>query len=225
MCTRIVTGLLVAGLLWVACSATAAPALGEAEPAGAATSGTPPGHAAEQGGPELNPLTWQRDLAFWTGVVFLVLLAVLWKFAWGPIAQGLDRREQAVADQIAHAEQANSQAEQRLAEYERKLADSQEEVRGILERARRDAERLGHQMLEKAKQDAQAEHARAVEQIDAATANALKELARQSSTLAVELAGRIVRAELKPEDHAQLIQQAIRDFAQESPRRRSPSAN
>ena len=54
-----------------------------------------------------NPLEFRTDLAIWTGIVFLVLLLVLWKFAWGPIASGLDQREQAVADQIAAAEKSN----------------------------------------------------------------------------------------------------------------------
>ena len=48
--------------------------------------------------------SWKSDLAIWTAVVFLVLLAILWKFAWGPIAEGLDKREQEIADQIAEAE-------------------------------------------------------------------------------------------------------------------------
>ena len=67
-------------------------------------------------------------------------------------------------------------------------------------------------MLDKAKEDAQAEYQRAVKQIDAATAAAIEELAGQSATLAVELAGKIVRAKLNRGDHAQLIEQAVAGF-------------
>ena len=55
--------------------------------------------AAGDGG----PFSWQSDLAIWTGVVFVVLLLVLWKFAWGPIADALARREQSIAGQIREA--------------------------------------------------------------------------------------------------------------------------
>jgi len=162
----------------------------------------------------------QADLPIWTALVFLALMAILWKFAWGPLAQGLAKREQGIADQISQAEQSNRQAKELLDQYGQKLADSKDEVRGILDKARRDAELLGKEMLEDAKQQARAEQQRAVQQIDAATANALKELARQSSTLAVELAGKILRAELKPEDHSRLIEQAVSDFNQQEPRSR-----
>ena len=64
-------------------------------------------------------------------------------------------------------------------------------------------------MIDKAKEDAKAEYQRAVKQIDAATAAAIKELADQSATMAVELAGKIVRAKLNPSDHARLIEQAV----------------
>ena len=100
----------------------------------------------------------ETDLALWTAVVFLCLLAMLWKFAWKPMAAGLDKREQNVADQIAQAEAANQKAKDILADYERKLAAAEEQVRGILEQGRRDAEQLGRELIDKAKEEAKAEH-------------------------------------------------------------------
>jgi F-type H+-transporting ATPase subunit b len=166
--------------------------------------------ASTEGGS--NPLEWKTDLALWTGVVFLLLATILWKFAWKPIAEGLDKRERNVADQIAQAEAANQQAQQILADYQRKLAAAQDQVRGILDQGRKNAEHLGRQLIDKAKEDAQSEYQRAVQQIDAATAAAIKELANQSATLAVELAGKIVRAKLNASDHARLIEQAVAGF-------------
>ncbi len=166
-------------------------------------------------GDEANPLDWKSDLAIWTAVVFVVLLAVLWKFAWKPIAEGLDKREKQMADQIAEAERNNCDARQLLADYQQKLAASQGEVRGILDQARRDAEQLGREMLEKARDEGRAEHARALQQIEAATAGALQELAQRSATLAVELAGKIVGARLSPERHSQMIEEAVAEFTAE----------
>jgi len=177
---------------------------------------------AEHATGDINPLSLQEikgDLAIWTAAVFLVLLLILWKFAWKPLAQGLDKRERGINEQIAQAEQANQQARDLLAHYEQKLAGSQEQVRAILEQARRDAEQVGRDMLEKAKGEARAEHQRALRQIETATAVALKELAELSATLAVELAGKIVHAQLNPQDHAQLIEQAVADFGREAPSR------
>ncbi len=163
-----------------------------------------------------NLLDWKSDLALWTAVVFVVLLAVLWMFAWKPITEGLDKREKQMADQIAEAERNNCDARQLLADYQQKLAASQGEVRGILDQARRDAEQLGREMLEKARDEGRAEHARALQQIEAATAGALQELAQRSATLAVELAGKIVGSRLTPEKHAELIQSAVAEFTNKS---------
>lgn len=201
MSTRVVRGLVVGWALAVCC-APAVPCLAAAEP-------PPAGH--DIGVPPLD--SWKGDLAIWTGVVFLLVLAVLWKFAWGPIIRGLNRREQGIAGQLAQAEQSYQKAQALLAEYQQKLADSQQEVRGILEQGRRGAEQVGQELLEKAKQEAQAEQQQALEQIGVATADAMKQLAAHGAELAVELAGKIVRAELKPDDHAVLIQQTMANFA------------
>jgi F-type H+-transporting ATPase subunit b len=163
---------------------------------------------------EVNPLEFKTDLALWTAVVFVVLFILLWRFAWGPLAEGLDKRERHIADQIAQAHEANQKAKDLLAAYEKKLADTQDEVRAILEKARRDSEQVGRAMIDKAKADARAEGERMLKQIDAATTSALKELADRSASLAVELAGKIVRAKLNPKDHAKLIEQAVAGFAE-----------
>ncbi len=123
---------------------------------------------------------WQRDLALWTTVVFVCLALVLAKFAWKPLAEGLDRREKGIADQIAQAEAANQKAKELLAEHQRKLADAAMEVRGIVNQGRAEAEKIGQEMLEKTRQEAAAEHARAIQQIEAAADAAVKKLADQT---------------------------------------------
>jgi F-type H+-transporting ATPase subunit b len=155
----------------------------------------PAGAASGESGEALNPITfhgfnWPGDLAVWTLVVFLVVLAILWRFAWGPIRQGLSKREQEIAGQIAEAQRTHAEARELLAEYERKLAASKEEVRGLLEAGRRQAEQLARQTLDQAKQDAAGQRQRALEQIESATAAALK-------------------------DHARLIEEAVAEFVEQ----------
>ena len=221
MFTRVVSGLVIA-LASVAFGTLAATA--EDVPAHGDAHAAPADHAADahagkpsdaggHGGGDIDPLGFKADLAIWTGVVFLVLMLILWKFAWGPLAAGLDKREQGIADQIAQAAKANQEAKDLLARYEQQLADAKDEVRGIVEAGRNDAERIGQEIVEKAKQEGAAEQQRTLRQIDSATATALKELAEKGAQLAVELAGRIVRAELKPSDHAGLIDRTLTDFA------------
>ena len=87
-----------------------------------------------------SPAWFQTDLALWTLAVFAVLLFLLTKFAWKPIMEGIEKREQGIADTIAATHRAHDDARQMLASYERRLAEASDEVRGLLEEARRDAE-------------------------------------------------------------------------------------
>ena len=180
--------------------------------------------AAEGGGngaDELNPVSkestegynFRGDLTIWTAVVFFVVLAILYKAAWKPISEGLQKREGEIASQIAEAQRKNDEARQLLLDYEKKLAAAQDEVRSLIEQGRRDAEKVGQQLLEKAREESGIERQRAVEQIESATLAALKELAERSATLAVDLAGKIVGTRLNAADHSRLIEQAVAEFS------------
>jgi F-type H+-transporting ATPase subunit b len=174
------------------------------------------GHA--NAGPQLeDPSEVKSDLAIFTFVVFFLLLGILWKFAWGPISAGLDKREQSIAHHIAATHRAHEDAKQLLAEHEKRLAGTAGEVRAILEDARRDAEQTKQDILAEAKSGAQAERARAVQDIQIATDQALKSLAERSADLAVELAGKIVGSKLQAGDHARLIQEAVGRFPETKP--------
>jgi len=203
----------------------AAPELRETPPPGQPSAEEHAGHGAA----DINPVSpdkfkdygsWEKlkeDLAVWTGVVFLLLLLVLWKLAWGPIASGLAKREQGIADEIASAKRTNEEARSLLEEYQQKLAQSGDEVRQMLDEAKRDAQNVGQQIIDAAKREAQAEHQRALAEIELATSDALKELAEQSAGLAVELAGKIVDARLDPAAHTRLIEQAVARFSGTAP--------
>lgn len=169
------------------------------------------GHAAEGGG--LNPLSFQTDLALWTGIVFLGLVLVLGKFAFRPIADALDAREKSMADKVAAADKANSDAKALLDTYQQKLADSEAEVRQLLDTARADAQKTGQEIVEKARAAAAEEHSKALREIEAASDKAMTELAAKSASLATGLAGKILQEKINPADHARLIDGALKEFS------------
>ena len=171
--------------------------------------------SAEGAGPD--PMLFDIDLAICTLIVFLLTLAVLRKFAWGPIVTGLERREQAIANNIATAENAAEEARKLTAHYEEKLAGAADEVRAIIEEARRDAEHTGQQIVEKAQAKAAEEGQRLVREVEQAKQAALRDISDRGADLAVSLAGKIVAKELKTEDHAALIRNDLAKFSETSP--------
>lgn len=199
----------------------AAAAHGAEHAADAAHAGGHDAHAPHLGaiGVDTNPASFSTDLAIYTFIVFLLLLLVLTKFAWKPITEGLQKREQGIADNIAAAQRSNEDAKRLLAEYETRLNAAQDQVRGILEEARRDAEHTQQEILAKGRADAQAEVQRGRREIETATAQALKQLAETSTTLAIDLASKIVRTQLSPGDHARLVEEAMAKFRDGTPSR------
>ena len=199
---------LAAGLLWAVTIGVSS--VDAAQHAAGDTAAHTEEGASSAGGP--NPLSTDPDLAIWTAVVFALLLLVLGKFAWRPIMEALERREQSVADHISSAEQKHEEAKQQLVAYEQKLASASDEVREMLEEARRDAEHTKQEIISEAKAAAQAEHERALRDVRTAKEAALKEIGESGAAFAVELAGKIVRKELSEKDHASMIRDAVSQF-------------
>lgn len=170
---------------------------------------------AEEGG-SINPLALSKDMAFWTFVIFVITLLILGKFAWKPIVEGLDKREQGIADQIAQAEKLNEDAQKTLAEYKAQLADAKAEVETMIANAKQSAEKTRQLMLDKAKADAEAESKRAKTEIELAKKEAMQELADNAADLALVLAGKICQKKLDKTDHAKLINQEVEKFSKQA---------
>ena len=169
------------------------------------------GHA--EGGGDPNPLAFDPDLAVFTGVVFLMLFGVLSYFAWPVISSALIEREQMITNNIAEAAAKHEEAKQMLLQYEAKLASAANEVRGLLEEARRDAEQTKTQIVAEAREAAIAERDRALKDVERAADLAMKDIAETIANLAVDLAGKVVQRNLSADQHSQLVRDALSTLA------------
>jgi F-type H+-transporting ATPase subunit b len=156
-----------------------------------------------------SPAWFQKDLAIWSFAVFLGLLGLLTKFAWKPIMQGLEKREDGIARQIAETKAANEEAKRMLASYERRLTEASEEVRGMLDEARRDAESTKQSIVAEARKAAEDERNRAKHEIQLAKDDALSQIAEKAGHLAVEVAGKFLRDKLGADDQARLVRDSV----------------
>jgi F-type H+-transporting ATPase subunit b len=170
------------------------------------------GHGEEHAG-NPNPLGFDPDLAIFTLVVFVVLFSVLAKFAWPAISAALTEREHSIRNNIAEAAAKHEEAKQMLVQYEAKLASAANEVRALLDEARRDAEATKNQILVEAKAAADAERDRALRDVERAAEAAMKDIAEMIANQAVDLAGKVVRRTLSGEQHTQLVREALNVLA------------
>ncbi len=180
----------------------------------AAPEGENAGHATAEAGHESGgvPMDFKADLALWSLVTFLVFLFVLKKLAWGPMIEGLQRREAHILNERQAAEEARQKAEQLLAEHERRLAKVQDEVREMLAQAKREAESAKQEIIQQAQQEAEQTRQRAIADIERARDEALEQLFATLSGQVVRATERVLGRALTDDDQKRLVEEALAEL-------------
>jgi F-type H+-transporting ATPase subunit b len=153
---------------------------------------------------DINP-----GLTLWTAITFLLLLVVLGRFAWGPIVRMLAERERNIREAIEAAKKERGEAERLLAEQREALSRAQREAAELAKRNQQEVEALRQELTTRARKEADDLVASARHQIAEETAKARSELRREVADLAVEAAGRLVRANLDDKAQRQLVEEYL----------------
>ncbi len=171
---------------------------------------TPAVWAAEEG--QGNLFAGDIGNAVWTLVIFLLVVFILGKFAWGPLLSSLQQREEFIRRSLQEAKDDRESAEARLQEYEAKLAEAGTRAQEIVDQGKRNAETVRASIEEKARNESEKMVERAKREIELAKQSAIKDLYATSSDLATEIAARILQRELNAQDHEKLIADSLREL-------------
>jgi F-type H+-transporting ATPase subunit b len=158
-----------------------------------------------------NPLL-QPDpgLFIWTIVTFLVLLALLGKFAWRPLLQALDTRQQGIRKALDDAQRAKQELERLEQESAQIIRKARADAETVITQSRADADRLREEMRQKARAEADGIVRNAERQIQLETARALQQIRHEAVELSVMIASKIIQRNLSKEDNEKLIEDALR---------------
>ena len=173
--------------------------------AGAEEAAPPPGE-----GSQIPPTDW--GLQIWTLVAFVVLLVLLAKFAFKPIAQALDRRSETIKKSIDDAEKQRAESKKLMEDYQKQLAEARNEAGKIIEEARQLGERVRKEVVEKANTEASAAVQRAQEEINRQKDKGIQEMKDTVADLSVQIASRVIEKEVNEASHRQLIDNLIKDL-------------
>jgi F-type H+-transporting ATPase subunit b len=171
----------------------------------AAEGSAPPGE-----GSQIPPTDW--GLQLWTLVAFVVLLVLLTKFAFKPIAQALDRRGEAIKKSIEDAEKQRAEAKKLMEDYQKQVADARNEAGKIIEEARQLGERVRKEVVEKANSEASAVAQRAQEEIQRQKEKGIQEMKDTVAALSVQIASKVIEKEVNEATHRQLVDNLIKDL-------------
>ncbi len=169
--------------------------------------------AAEEGG-QKDVLAPDLVNSVVTLIVFLCLLGVLYKTAWGPILVGLKNREDAQQKIVDDAKKSLSDAADLKVQLQAEMAKAAETVRGMIEEARRDAEALRASERAIGLKEAAEERARAKRDIENAKDVALDEIYKQAVDLATTLSAKTLSRQISADDHRKLLADSITELKQ-----------
>jgi F-type H+-transporting ATPase subunit b len=166
--------------------------------------------AADKGGGG-NILSPQYDLGIWTIVVFVLLLLVLRKTAWGPMLEGLRKREETIRGSVEEARKTREEMERLRAQFKAEMDQAYAKIPAMMDEARRDAQAMAEEMRTKANADIQTERQRLRREMDVARDQALQELWTQAAQLATLISAKAIGRSLDADDHRRLIDEALEE--------------
>jgi F-type H+-transporting ATPase subunit b len=166
----------------------------------------------------MNPLV-QPDpgLFIWTILTFLILVALLAKFAWRPLLQALEARQETIRKSLDDAQRAVQELGRLQQESAQIIRAARVEAEAVVAGSRSDGERLREELKQKAKAEADTIVRNAERQIQLETQRAVQEIRREAVELSVMIASKLLQRNLSREDNDKLIQDALRQV-EEGPR-------
>tara|TARA_B100001123_G_scaffold444354_1_gene592941 strand:+ start:8617 stop:9111 length:495 start_codon:yes stop_codon:yes gene_type:complete len=158
-----------------------------------------------------NPLV-QPDpgLFFWTIATFLVLLFLLAKFAWKPLLQALESRQEMIKKSLNDAERAKQELEEVQLESNRIVAQARSEAETIIATSRSEGAKLREDLREKAQSEAQSIVSNAEQQIQQERDRALSQIREEAVDVSLSVASKLIQRNLSKEDNEKIIEEALK---------------
>ena len=159
---------------------------------------------------------------FWVIVAalnFIVFIALIWRFAFDPIANILAERKSRIDQGLADAEQARKDRDAGLAEREAVIAQARREAAELVARAQKSAEDLRVADIAATKAELDGIRVRAAAEIAAERDRALADLRAQVADLALAAAGKVVGETMTDTRQRRLVEEFLGDAASSSDNR------
>lgn len=159
-----------------------------------------------------NPIIPSVTELAWGTISFAILCFLMWKYAFPAVAKGMKARTDKIRSNLDEAENVRQEATEILAEYQRQLADARNEANRIIEEARQAADQLRQDMVRRADEEVAELRRRNIEDLKAAQDRVMGQLQLQVRDLAIDLAEKVVGANLDRTRNLALVDQLIAEL-------------
>lgn len=144
-----------------------------------------------------------------TLIIFLILMALLKKFAWGPLMGVMQQREELVASEIEAAENARKETAKALEEQKALLKEARTEAQAIIESAKKQGDVQREEIITAARTEANRLKESAVREIETEKEKAIAAVRDEVVSLSVLAASKVLGKEISEEDNSALIKETI----------------
>ncbi len=146
---------------------------------------------------------------------FILLMVLVVKFAWGPVMDMMQKREDHIAEQIDTAEMNRIEAEKASKEAAERLQQTRQEAQKILDEAKSAGEQQEESIIAAAREEAERIKKAAQEEIRNEKEKAIQGLQDQVASLSVLIAGKMIEKEISAQDQDKLIAEYIEKVGEE----------
>ena len=151
-------------------------------------------------------------LFFWQTVIFIFLILLLKKFAWKPILDAVNEREEGIKNALLSAEKAKEEMASLQSDNEEPLKKARSERDSLLKEARE----IKQQLIDEAKSEAKNEAKKIISQAQETIQNeknaAIVDLKNQVAGLSIDIAEKVLKEKLS-DDKAQM--KLVKDLVKE----------
>lgn len=154
-------------------------------------------------------LNFEPGVVFWIFITFVLFIILLKKFAWGPILDALEQREQNIQESLDAAENAMKRAEEISKKNDEALKKAEIDAQRMRKEAKADAEKIRDEIIEKSRSEAEAVKKQTLDSIEQEKQKAMLELRNKVAELAIEATGKILNAEIDQKKNKKLVDDFI----------------
>jgi len=148
-------------------------------------------------------------------VMFIILLALLRKFAWGPLMNVMKEREDHIANEIDTAEKNRQDADRLNKEAQQELKQARQDAQTIVEDAKKAGKEQQQEIVEQARTEAERIKESARQDIENEKEKAIQALQDKVASLSVHIASKVIEKELTEQDQEKLINEYIQELGEE----------
>jgi F-type H+-transporting ATPase subunit b len=157
----------------------------------------------------LNPMT---STIFWSIVVFVILVVVLWKFVLKPVNNMISKRQEEIREKIDDADKKSLEASKYLEEQKKSIDKSRIEAKKIIDEGKEAARKIKEKIESQASEKSKLMVEDALTEIRSEKDRSINEVKDEMVDIALSASQKMISKSLSEEDHKKLIEESLKDL-------------